>query len=52
MENWINLQNTFTLARLSCCLENQDDLPYRVRELLPLNGREEVEQAENFYKSR
>lgn len=49
MENWINLQNTLTLARLAGCFEDRKELPYRVSSLLPLNEKEEVERAEGFY---
>lgn len=52
MENWISMQNTLTLARLGCCFEEYNELPYRVRELFPLNEPEEVEQAELFYRSQ
>ena len=52
MENWISIQNALTLARISCCFEEQEELPYRVRELLPLNEQKEVEQAELFYKKQ
>lgn len=52
MENWISLQNTLTLARLACYFEERENLPYKVRELLPFNEKEKVEQAFQFYTNK
>ena len=51
MKDWIHILNTLTLAKLGSRME-EEQLPYKVRELLPVTGKAEIEVAEHFYKER
>lgn len=50
MYKWIDMLVTLTLAKLGSIIEDKENLPYKMRELLPLNNTAEVEAAKQYYK--
>ena len=52
MRDWIYILNTITMAKLGSIIEDRENLPYKVRELLPVNSKAEIEAAEQYYKEK
>ena len=52
MQYWLNILNTLILAELGSMAGDREQLPYKVRELLPVSSKEEVETAKIHYRSK
>lgn len=52
MQQWITILNALTLAKLGSIIEERENLPYKVRGLLPLNDIGQVNAAEQYYKEQ
>lgn len=51
-KDWINTYNILTLSHLGSMIGEKENLPYKVKELLFINSKQEVEAAEQFYLRR
>ena len=52
MQQWITILNTLTLARVGRIIKDREELPYRVRELLPFSDSAQIKGAQLYFKEQ